>query len=78
MYFGIWIDAERQYFDTAHFPESLQQFLIKERVFIFYWELLKLTTFSTTITITKMSKMPLIADPRYAMDEESKGSGKQS
>nr|WP_238586856.1 hypothetical protein [Chryseobacterium sp. Leaf405] len=30
MYFGTWIDAYGQYFDTAHFPDSLRQFPFKD------------------------------------------------
>lgn len=30
MYFRTWIDAEGEYFDTAHFPDSLRKFPFKE------------------------------------------------
>ncbi len=26
MYFGIWIDAEEEYFDTARFPNCLEEY----------------------------------------------------
>jgi DNA polymerase-3 subunit alpha/error-prone DNA polymerase len=26
MYFGTWIDAEGEFFDTAHFSDSLQKY----------------------------------------------------
>ncbi|WP_375181246.1 DNA polymerase III subunit alpha [Chryseobacterium sp.] len=70
MYFGTWIDAEGQYFDTAHFPDSLRQFPFKEGGIYLLLGIVEVDNHFPTITITKMAKMPLIADPRYSMDEE--------
>ncbi|MCX8524607.1 DNA polymerase III subunit alpha [Chryseobacterium formosus] len=70
MYFGTWIDAEGQYFDTAHFPDSLRQFPFKEGGIYILLGTVEVDYHFPTITITKMSKMPLIADPRYSMDED--------
>lgn len=70
MYFGTWIDAEGQYFDTAHFPDSLRQFPFKEGGIYLLLGTVEVDYHFPTITITKMSKMPLIADPRYSMDED--------
>lgn len=70
MYFGTWIDAEGEYFDTAHFPDSLKQFPFKEGGVYLLLGTVEVDYHFPTITITKMAKMPLIADPRYSMDDE--------
>lgn len=70
MYFGTWIDAEGQYFDTAHFPDSLKKFPFKEGGIYLLLGTVEVDYHFPTVTITRMAKMPLIADPRYSMDEE--------
>ncbi|MFL9833664.1 DNA polymerase III subunit alpha [Chryseobacterium terrae] len=70
MYFGTWIDAEGQYFDTAHFPDSLKKFPFKEGGIYLLLGTVEVDYHFPTITIIKMAKMPLIADPRYSMDIE--------
>ncbi|MGO4708861.1 DNA polymerase III subunit alpha [Chryseobacterium sp. 2TAF14] len=70
MYFGTWIDAEGEYFDTAHFPDSLRQFPFKEGGIYLLLGTVEVDYHFPTITIIKMAKMPLIADPRYSLDEE--------
>ncbi|MDR6919935.1 DNA polymerase III alpha subunit [Chryseobacterium sp. 2987] len=70
MYFGTWIDANGDYFDTAHFPDSLSKFPFKEGGIYLLLGTVEVDYHFPTITITKMAKMPLIADPRYSMDEE--------
>lgn len=70
MYFGTWIDVEGQYFDTAHFPDSLKKFPFKEGGIYLLLGTVEVDYHFPTVTITRMAKMPLIADPRYSMDEE--------
>lgn len=70
MYFGTWIDAEGQYFDTAHFPDSLKKFPFMEGGIYLLLGTVEVDYHFPTVTITRMAKMPLIADPRYSMDEE--------
>lgn len=70
MYFGTWIDAEGQYFDTAHFPDSLLRFPFKEGGIYLLLGTVEIDYHFPTITISKMAKMPLIPDPRYAMDPQ--------
>lgn len=70
MYFGTWIDAEGQYFDTAHFPDSLRKFPFKEGGIYLLLGTVEVDYHFPTVTITKMAKMPLIADSRYSMDKE--------
>ncbi|WP_187477724.1 DNA polymerase III subunit alpha [Amniculibacterium sp. G2-70] len=70
MYFGTWVDSEGQYFDTAHFPDSLRSFPFKEGGIYLLLGIVEVDYHFPTITITKMSKMPLISDPRYSIDED--------
>ncbi|PZU89051.1 MAG: DNA polymerase III subunit alpha [Chryseobacterium sp.] len=70
MYFGTWIDCEGQYFDTAHFPKSLKKFPFKEGGIYLLQGTVEVDYHFPTVTITRMAKMPLIADPRYSMDED--------
>ncbi|HIB8181456.1 TPA: DNA polymerase III subunit alpha [Elizabethkingia anophelis] len=70
MYFGTWIDAEGQYFDTAHFPNSLLRFPFKEGGIYLLLGTVEIDYHFPTITISKMAKMPLIPDPRYYMDTD--------
>jgi hypothetical protein len=44
MYFGTWIDAEGEFFDTAHFADSLQKYPFRAEVAICYWEMSKWIT----------------------------------
>ncbi len=69
MFFGTWIDANGDYFDTAHFPNSLEHspflgggcYLLLGTVEVDYH--------FPTVTIHKMAKMPFIPDPRYAHEK---------
>ncbi|MCD0456367.1 DNA polymerase III subunit alpha [Chryseobacterium sp. LC2016-27] len=70
MFFGTWIDAEGQYFDTAHFPDSLKKFPFKEGGIYLLLGTVEVDYHFPTVTITKMAKMPLVADPRYSMDKD--------
>ncbi|CAM3171488.1 hypothetical protein CHFL109739_20135 [Chryseobacterium flavum] len=38
MYFGTWIDVNGDYFDTAHFPDSLKQYDFQGADVICFWE----------------------------------------
>jgi DNA polymerase-3 subunit alpha/error-prone DNA polymerase len=59
------IDAEGEFFDTAHFSDSLQKYPFKVEVVICYWHGRSGLPLPT-ITISKMAKMPFIPDPRYS------------
>jgi DNA-directed DNA polymerase III PolC len=72
MYFGTWIDAEGEYFDTAHFANSLVNYPFKGGGCYLLFGTVEVDFHFPTITITKMAKMPFIPDPRY-----SKSSGRQ-
>ena len=66
MYFGTWIDAEGEYFDTAHFPNSLVNYPFKGGGCYLLLGTVEVDFHFPTITITKMAKMPFIPDPRYS------------
>jgi len=66
MYFGTWIDAEGEYFDTAHFANSLVNYPFKGGGCYLLLGRVEVDFHFPTITISKMAKMPFIADPRYS------------
>lgn len=70
MYFGTWIDAQGNYFDTAHFPAVLKQYPFDGGGCYLLLGRVEVDFHFPTITITKMAKMPFIADPRYSNDKE--------
>jgi DNA-directed DNA polymerase III PolC len=65
MYFGTWIDNEGSYFDTAHFPDSLAQYPFLGGGCYLLLGTVEVDYHFPTITISKMAKMPFVADPRY-------------
>lgn len=71
MYFGTWIDAEGEYFDTAHFPNNLKQYPFQGGGCYLLLGIVEVDFHFPTITINKMPKMPFIPDPRYAEDNEN-------
>ena len=72
MYFGTWIDAEGDYFDTAHFPDNLKQFPFQGGGCYLLLGQVEVDYHFPTITIIKMAKMPFIPDPRYEMEQEKR------
>ncbi|KKO89169.1 DNA polymerase III subunit alpha [Sphingobacterium sp. Ag1] len=77
MYFGTWIDVEGNYFDTAHFPDCLEKYPFQGGGCYLLLGIVEVDFHFPTITITKMAKMPFIADPRYSHDEEKKYEAQQ-
>lgn len=69
MFFGTWIDAEGDYFDTAHFPNCLEQYPFQGGGCYLLLGTVEVDFHFPTITIHKMAKMPFIPDPRYSMDQ---------
>ena len=69
-FFGTWIDAEGNFFDTAHFPDNLQQYPFQGGGCYLLLGMVEVDFHFPTITIFKMAKMPFIPDPRYAEDQE--------
>lgn len=72
MYFGTWVDANGDYFDTAHFPDCLERYPFQGGGCYLLLGIVEVDFHFPTITITKMAKMPFIADQRYSHDEEKK------
>jgi len=70
MFFGTWIDAEGEYFDTAHFPNCLNQYPFQGGGCYLLLGTVEVDFHFPTITILKMVKMPFIPDPRYTLDKE--------
>lgn len=70
MFFGTWIDVNGDYFDTAHFPDSLKQYDFQGGGCYLLLGTVEVDYHFPTITIHKMSKMPMIPDPRYAYDKD--------
>lgn len=70
MYFGTWIDAEGEYFDTAHFADSLVQYPFQGGGCYLLLGTVQVDFHFPTVVIQKMAKMPFIPDPRYSMDKE--------
>ena len=70
MYFGTWIDAEGQFFDTAHFTNSLQQYPFQGGGCYLLLGTVEVDYHFPTITVTKMAKMPFIPDPRYTNSKD--------
>ncbi|UOK41497.1 MULTISPECIES: DNA polymerase III subunit alpha [Flavobacterium] len=66
MYFGTWIDNDGEYFDTAHFTNSLEQYPFQGGGCYLLLGNVEVDFHFPTITITKMAKMPFVADPRYS------------
>ena len=72
MYFGTWIDAEGEFFDTAHFADCLQKYPFKGGGCYLLLGQVEVDYHFPTITISKMSKMPFIPDPRYSATDEKR------
>ncbi|WP_410522675.1 hypothetical protein [Pedobacter sp. ISL-64] len=70
MFFGTWIDAEGDYFDTAHFSDCLQKYPFKGGGCYLLLGTVEVDFHFPTITILKMEKMPMIPDPRYTYDND--------
>lgn len=72
MFFGTWIDVNGDYFDTAHFPDSLKEYDFQGGGCYLLLGTVEVDYHFPTVTIHKMAKMPMIPDPRYAYDEQKK------
>ena len=72
MFFGTWIDVEGNFFDTAHFADCLQKYPFQGGGCYLLLGQVEVDYHFPTITISKMAKMPFIADPRYASTEEKR------
>jgi DNA-directed DNA polymerase III PolC len=71
MYFGTWIDHEGEYFDTAHFTNSLEKYPFQGGGCYLLMGTVEVDYHFPTITVSKMAKMPFIPDPRYSNTSDS-------
>ena len=72
MYFGTWIDAQGELFDTAHFTDSLAKYPFQGGGCYLLVGSVEVDYHFPTITVTKMAKMPFIPDPRYEHENDWK------
>jgi len=70
MYFGTWIDAQGEMFDTAHFTGSLKEYPFQGGGCYLLLGHVEVDYHFPTITVSKMAKMPFIADPRYSNSDD--------
>lgn len=70
MYFGTWIDAKGDYFDSVHFPTSLQQYPFQGNGCYLLLGTIQIEYDVPTLHILKMAKLPFMADPRYNLEEK--------
>ena len=70
MYFGTWIDVNGEYFDTAHFPDSLKEYDFQGGGCYLLLGTVEIDYHFPTVTVHKMAKMQMIADPRYSFNGE--------
>jgi DNA polymerase III alpha subunit len=66
MYFGTWVDYEGEYFDTAHFTDSLKKYPFQGGGCYLLLGIVGVDYHFPTVTVTKMAKMPFVPDPRYS------------
>ncbi|UVD78968.1 DNA polymerase III subunit alpha [Myroides albus] len=77
MYFGTWIDCNGDYFDTIHFPYSLQQYPFQGGGCYLLLGRVEVEYHFPSIQIVKMAKMPFINDPRYHYEDEKSSQSQQ-
>jgi hypothetical protein len=64
MHFGTFLDATGEFFDTVHFPKSLQNYPFKGKgVYLILGEVTQEFDFPS-LTVEKLAKLPLKPDPR--------------
>ncbi|RRJ88424.1 DNA polymerase III subunit alpha [Flavobacterium macacae] len=66
MFFGTWVDHEGNYFDTAHFADCVTKYPFQGGGCYLLLGTVEVDYHFPTVTISKMAKMPFIADPRYS------------
>jgi len=65
MQFGTFLDVQGNFFDTVHFPDSLQQYRFKgSGVYLLLGKIVEDFGFPS-LEVEKMAKMPYKKDPRY-------------
>lgn len=70
MNFGTWLDADGHYFDSIHFPPTVQAFPFHGRGIYRLWGQITEDFGVFNIEVSRMKKIPYQSDPRYT--EETK------
>ncbi|SFA58523.1 DNA polymerase-3 subunit alpha [Pedobacter suwonensis] len=70
MFFGTWIDVNGEYFDTAHFANSLKRFPFLGGGIYRFTGKVEVDFHFPTITVTEMYKEPFVADPRFSSSDK--------
>ncbi|WP_121967057.1 DNA polymerase III subunit alpha [Myroides sp. N17-2] len=70
MYFGTWIDANGQYFDTVHFPNTLEEYPFAGGGCYLLLGTVEVEYHFPNVQIIKMARLPFITDPRYHYDDK--------
>ncbi|MEC4117694.1 DNA polymerase III subunit alpha [Myroides phaeus] len=70
MYFGTWVDANGHYFDTVHFPDSLETYPFQGGGCYLLLGTVEVEYHFPNVQIQKMAKLPFIADPRYHYNDD--------
>jgi DNA-directed DNA polymerase III PolC len=65
MNFGTWVDKEGRFFDTTHFPPSLQRYPFRGKGCYLISGIVTLDFDFPSIEVTKMEKLPIVKDGRY-------------
>jgi DNA polymerase III alpha subunit len=64
MHFAAFLDAEGEFFDTVHFPDSLSKYPFRgDGVYIILGKIVEEFGFPS-LEVEKMEKMPILPDPR--------------
>ncbi|WP_026705534.1 DNA polymerase III subunit alpha [Flavobacterium soli] len=77
MFFGTWIDAQGEFFDTAHFADCLTKYPFQGGGCYLLLGHVEVDYHFPTVTISKMAKMPFIPDPRYSATDEKRFQAQQ-
>ena len=65
MNFGTWVDKDGRFFDTTHFPPSLQRYPFRGKGCYLISGIVVLDFDFPSIEVTKMEKLPIVKDGRY-------------
>jgi len=65
MNFGTWVDKEGRFFDTTHFPPSLQRYPFRGKGCYLINGIVVLDFDFPSVEVTKMEKLPIVKDGRY-------------
>lgn len=66
MYFGTFLDAKGEFFDSVHFPDVAKNFPFKGRgIYLLLGKVVEEFCFPS-LEVSKMAKLPFKSDPRYS------------